>query len=623
MSDCYVLGANLSHDSSAALLCNGDLVCAIAEERLSRRKHCHGGIDPDGAIHSLLPLLAINYCLDSVGIAVEAVDLIVVSSSVVVLKDFRTRNLTKQEILRQLPDSVAAERVVVVGHHAGHAASAFYPSGFADAAVIVADGGGSLVQKAEAWYEERTSIYWGRDGELDIVEQFFDKEPSNGFLANEAPCSLGDYYQSATEFIGFSPGEEGKTMGLAPYGSDKYYLDFTRALKYKGGNFSIDPEFQFNKRLDVANGYGGVFGRPHAAGAPQNELERDIAAAAQYALEEVLVGVADSAYDKTRTKNLCLAGGIALNSVANKVILDRTPFERIFIQPASGDDGCALGNALVGWRQIMGGRSNFVMTNAYTGRTYSEREVAAALGEYSAWVQVVQQGEGVLDEICHLLTRQKIIGWFQGGSEFGPRALGHRSILCDPRQPQMKNILNKRVKHREAFRPFAPSVLAEFVDEYFDVDVPSPYMLLVAKVKRPDAVPAITHVDLTGRVQTVTREANGVYYELIERFYALTGVPVLLNTSYNDNEEPIVETPSDAIRCFLKTNIDYLVIGDRLLAKKWLRCKTLRIWPNDLKRWGRRRAKRLAATSTLLAKGGRLARKILVSQDGKNIRIPG
>jgi carbamoyltransferase len=335
-----------------------------------------------------------------------------------------------------------------------------------------------------------------------------------------------------------------------------------------------------------------------------------------------LVKIAQDAYQKTRSKNLCLAGGIALNSVANKIMLDRTPFEHIFVQPASGDDGCALGNALIGWRQIMGENENFTMHNAYTGRSYSEDEVLEAINEHASWIRV-ERPKDALGETCRLLTEQKIIGWFQEGSEFGPRSLGHRTILCDPRHPQMKDILNKRVKHREAFRPFAPSILVEHAQDYFELDDPSPYMLLIAKVKRPDEVPAITHADQTGRVQTVTREANGVYYQLIERFHQMTGTPVLLNTSFNDNEEPIVETPNDAIRCFLKTNIDYLIIGDRIIEKKWVRCKTLRIWPNDFKRWMRRKAKSLSASSSVIAWIVKVMRRVMSNRETVHTRIPG
>lgn len=624
MPDIYVMGINLSHDASCALLKNGELVCAIAEERLDRIKHSNVGIDADGMIHNLLPKKSVEYCLSAAGIGIEEIELIVVSSSVVVnVENYATRNLSKEEVLEQLPTTVDEERVKVINHHIGHAASAYYPSGFSEATVIVADGGGSLVYRdteddcETGWYEERTSIYLGRD-RLEVVEQYFDGAPSNGFLANDKHCSLGDLYQSATEFVGFMGGNEGKTMGLAPYGTDALFAMFSDGVQFQDGRLEIKDSFQFNKKIIDKNYYGGQLGEPQQRGREIRSLDKDVSAGVQYALEEVLIKIAQRAFDKTGVKNLCLAGGIALNSVANKKILDRTDFENIFVQPASGDDGCALGNALFGWSEVLGHKNTYKMRHAYTGRSYSDKEITAALEENEQWIKPYKKGVD-LEDVCRLLTKKGIVGWFQGGSEFGPRALGHRSIICDPRHPDTKATLNRRVKHREMFRPFAPSILRERAEEYFDLDGDSPYMLLIAKIKKPDEIPAVTHVDITGRVQTLTRQDNGLYYNLVETFGAMTGVPVLLNTSFNDNEEPIVETPADAIRCYLNTNIDYLVLGDYLIAKRLWKCRLFRTWPNttrrNLRKWIRR--------SPLLFRIAKVLRGPAKPVDNKHVRVPG
>ncbi|SVC67161.1 uncharacterized protein METZ01_LOCUS320015, partial [marine metagenome] len=360
---------------------------------------------------------------------------------------------------------------------------------------------------------------------------------------------------------------EGKTMGLAPYGTDRYYKDFLEAIKFQNGTMAIESSYQFNKwRKAAGTAYGGRYGNPGTGTGSPRELDMDIAAAAQYALEEALIEIADSAQKTTNSKNLCLAGGVALNSVANKKILDRTAFSNIFVQPASGDDGCALGNALLGWISLLERPRKWRMKNAYAGRSYSSAEVANAVKSYGRWCTPVET-ENILQTTCRLLAEKNIIGWFQGGSEFGPRSLGHRSILSDTRFAEMKDRLNAKVKHREGFRPFAPSILQECCSDYFDLDCPSPYMLLIADVKKPDAIPASTHVDQTARVQTVNQENNGIFYDLIQEYHRLTGVPVVLNTSFNVAGEPIVETPEDAIRCFLCTNIDYLVLEDTLLRK--------------------------------------------------------
>jgi carbamoyltransferase len=441
--------------------------------------------------------------------------------------------------------------------------------------------------------------------------------PSNGYLSNPKHCSLGDFYQSATRFIGFKGGDEGKTMGLAPYGTDRLYKDFAEAIDIRDDEMSIDMNFQFNKWPSQEKAiYGGRYGKLRKGFAPLRQIDKDVAAAAQYALEEALIKIATKAFDATNSKNLCLSGGIALNSVANKKILDRTPFEHIFVQPASGDDGCALGNALIGWTSILGNPRKWRMRSSYAGRSYSSDEITKVINKYRHWCEPVETDD-ILETTSKLLSEKQIVGWFQGGSEFGPRSLGHRSILSDARSADMRDILNKKVKHRESFRPFAPSILEDHCSEYFDLDCPSPYMLLIADVKRPEVIPAATHVDDTARVQTVNREDNGIFYDLIKKFHSLTGVPVLLNTSFNVAGEPIVETPEDAIRCFLCTEIDYLVLEDVIVRKFPIRSAVLRGWPQGVKRRVRKQVGKLASRLPVISRLRRALRPTA------SVKIPG
>ncbi|MCB9771003.1 MAG: hypothetical protein H6754_00405 [Candidatus Omnitrophica bacterium] len=622
MSAIYVLGINVSHDISACLVKNGALVTAIAEERLNRVKRFTGGVDQEGMTNKHIPHLAIQYCLSSENIDWKDLALIVVSTCVVVnYQNYHIRSLTKEEILAQLPAQIDSSKVHLIDHHIGHAASVFYPSPFQDAVVLISDGGGSLVSTDDSTkrYEERISIYHGQGNELKVLKQYFDGVASPLKLANPQHCSLGDFYQSATLFIGFKGGDEGKTMGLAPYGTDKYFKIFRDAITLENGKLAIRQDFQFNKWIDERRfPYGGQFGSPRKAGEPMRQVDKDIAAAVQYATEEILILLARQAYELTGSKNLCLSGGVALNSVANKKILDATPFENIFVQPAAGDDGCAFGNAFWGWIHILGKSRNWEMRNAYTGREYSETEINKAVEQYKNWVTIVQTPD-VVDETSRLIAERKIIGWFQGGSEFGPRALGHRSILCDTRFGEMKDILNAKVKHREGFRPFAPSILEEYNQEYFELDGPSPYMLLIAQVKKPESVPAIRHVDNSARVQTVNRPDNGIFYDLIVAYHKRTGVPVVLNTSFNVDGEPIVETPQDAIRCFLGTHMDYLVLGKTLLRKRPFLWMIFHAWPKDLKRFFYQIIKILFSWFPILQQ----LKKVIKGKKQPSLKVPG
>ena len=626
MSDIYVLGINVSHDISAALVKNGQLVCAIAEERLNRIKRFTGGVDRDGMTNKHVPHLAVKYCLDAAKIGWKDVALIVVSTCVVVnYETFQTRAITREEILEQLPPDVDPNKVQIVGHHIGHAASAYYPSAFEDAVIMIADGGGSLIEKEPGeYFEERVTIYRGQGNKIEVLKQYLDGAPSNGYLSNRQHCSLGDFYQSATLFVGFKGGDEGKTMGLAPYGSNRYFKAFEDAIVFQNGSYSIKEELQFNKSRERGGDYyKGQFSSASRPGEPLRQIDKDVAAAVQHATERALIRLAREAYERTKSENLCLSGGVALNSVANKKILDETPFKNIFVQPAAGDDGCAIGNALLGWSMLLGHPRNWEMRNAYTGREYSEQEIKNAVAKYEGWLEVIAVPD-VVKETARLIAEKNIVGWVQGGSEFGPRALGHRSILCDARTPEMKDIINSKVKHRESFRPFAPSILEEFNNEYFELDCPSPYMLLIAGVRKTDVVPAITHVDNSARVQTVNKKDNGVYYDLIKAYYELAGVPLILNTSFNVDGEPIVETPEDAIRCFLGTKMDYLVIGNVLLKKQDVKCAIFKILPNDMKRAAYMSMKTLSGWVPALKQLKKQADKVFGKRlSCGNVKVPG
>lgn len=380
------------------------------------------------------------------------------------------------------------------------------------------------------------------------------------------------FYDAFTQFCGFGELEAGKLMGLAPYGEkSEYYHRIRPLIRLKAGRhglFWLDRSYFCPGRPGYTSRMVTLLGQPRRDEEPTCAKFANIAWACQRVTEEALIHSAQWLYERTRCKNLCLAGGVGLNSVANKRLVDETPFENVFVQPASSDTGCALGAALYYQHQILGMERRYHMRHAYLGREYSQAEIEAAIPQRED--VAVEKPKDLTATVARLLADQYIVGWFQGGSEIGPRALGHRSILCDPRRGQMKQILNDRVKHREMFRPFAPSVLAEKAHDYFEIDVASPFMLLVAPI-RPDkrsVIPAVVHVDGTGRVQTVTREANGTYYDVIDAFGKLTDVPVILNTSFNIAGKPIVETPEDAVNCWLGTAIDCLVLGDRLLRKR-------------------------------------------------------
>jgi len=576
----YILGINAYHaDASAALVCDGKLVAAAEEERFNRIKHCAG-----------FPYLAVKYCLDAAGIKPEELTHIAVARDTranldkkllyaLKIPQMALRRLApqgkfagiKEDVAKALdvdPARLQAE-VTRVEHHKAHLASAFFVSGFEDAALLSVDGLGDFA-----------STMWGvgRGTQMTI----------DGSIA--FPHSLGFFYTAITQYLGFPRyGDEFKVMGLASYGQPQFEDEFARIVLLDGDKGK--PRFQLGLDYFVHHKVGSditwdqgipVIGklfsdhlekRLGAAREPGAEISQrhfDIAASLQSRLEDAVMALLNRLYERHGVRRVCLAGGVAYNCVANGKIFDRTPFEQVYVQAAAGDAGLAIGSAFYVQHQTLGQPRDFVMEHAYWGPEFSDDRIRAALSGISdEGLRIVKfADETIAAETAKRIADGKIVGWFQGRMEFGPRALGNRSIVVDPRRAEMKDILNSRVKHREAFRPFAPSILEERVGEFFEHSHPSPFMLLAYAVK-PDkraVIPAPTHVDGTGRLQTVNREQNPRYWQLISEFDRLTGVPVVLNTSFNDNE-PVVCKPEEAIDCFQRTKMDALAIGNYLVEK--------------------------------------------------------
>jgi carbamoyltransferase len=577
----YILGINAYHgNASAALVADGKLVAAVEEERFNRVKYAAG-----------FPVAAIRYCLETAGITLQEVDHIAIPRNpwarlgtklyyAVRMPRFardRARVLARfagieQELAKSFgldPRQIAA-KYHRVEHHLAHLASAFFVSPFERAAVLSADGLGDFA-----------STMWasGEGARMRV----------HGAVA--FPHSLGMFYTAVTQYIGFEKfGDEYKVMGLAAYGQPAYLDEFRRIVRSANGSgFRLGLEY-FRHHRDGAEmswreaDKTPVLGRLYSdhlsarlgpARQPGAELEqrhRDLAATLQARLEEVYFEMLNALARESGADAICLAGGVAFNCVANGKIFTETPFRRVYVQPAAGDAGLAVGAAFYVHHQVLGRPRSFVMEHAYWGPGYSEAEIRKAI-ESSA---VMRGGhrvsklepEPLARAAAHHVADGKILGWYQGRLEWGPRALGNRSIVADPRRAEMKDTLNRRIKHREIFRPFAPSILAEATGDYFEQSHPSPFMTMAYAV-RPEkraAIPAPTHVDGTGRLQTVTREANPLYWQLISEFGKLTGVPVVLNTSFNDNE-PIVCRPEEAVDCFLRTKMDVLVVGPYLVEK--------------------------------------------------------
>ncbi len=576
------------HDSAACLLEDGKIVAAVSEDRLTRIK-----------ADASFPKEAVAYCLSEAGISVDELDYvgfydkpllkferILETYLGVVPRGFRSYLMAgplwiKEKLFmdNEIKEALEYEgKVLYSEHHESHAASAFFPSPFQEAAILTMDGVGE-------WATASMGV--GRDNDLEIFKEL------------HWPDSLGLLYSAFTYYTGFKVNSgEYKVMGLAPYGEPKYVeliMDELIDLK-EDGSFTMNQSyFNYLNGLTMTNGaFDKLFGAPPRT--PETRLsqrEMDLARSVQEVCEEVMLRMTRAAHRETGLKNLCLAGGVALNCVGNGRILREGPFENIWIQPAAGDAGGALGVAQLIWHRHLGqprtvtpGKDS--MKGSYLGPGFSDEEAERRLVGLGAAYQQFDREE-LLQTVAGELADGKIVGWFNGRTEFGPRALGARSILGDPRRQDMQSTMNLKIKFRESFRPFAPSVLRERVSDYFELDTDSPYMLLVAPVKeerqiamsgeqkklwgieqlnvpRSD-IPAVTHIDYSARVQTVSRETNPDYYDLIRAFDDLTGCGVLVNTSFNVRGEPIVCTPEDAYRCFMRTDIDHLVVGPFLLSK--------------------------------------------------------
>jgi carbamoyltransferase len=579
-----ILGINAYHgNASAAIVCDGQLIAAVEEERFNRVKYAAG-----------FPVQAIRYCLATAGLTLSDLDHVAIPRNpyarmfTKLMYSLRMPSFARQRAkvlvtFTGIPEALAAAfdvnpknlraRFHRVEHHQAHLASSFFVSPFERAALLSADGLGDFA-----------SSMWGvAEGSHMSI---------HGSVA--FPHSLGLFYSAVTQLLGFLKyGDEYKVMGLGAYGQPDRLEDFRKIVEFdenshrNGFRLGLKyfthhrsgPEMSWAKAdktptmskmfsPDMSELLGPVRGPDE----PIEQRHKNLAASLQARLEEVYLGMLRKVAKATGMKAVCLAGGVAFNCVANGKIFDFTGFEQVYVHPAAGDGGLAVGAAFYIWHQKLGKPRNFVMNHAYWGPEYS-RDVLRRAIDSSA---IAKNGYSIAElpepelmrNTAQIIADGKILGWFQGRAEWGPRALGNRSIVADPRRPEMKDTLNRRIKHREIFRPFAPSILAECTGDYFEKSHPSPFMTLAYSVRpeKRDKIPAPTHVDGTGRLQTVTREANPRYWQLIKAFENLTGVPVVLNTSFNDNE-PIVCRPEEAIDCFLRTQMDALVLGDFLVVR--------------------------------------------------------
>ncbi len=533
-----VVGFNTGHDGGCAIIHNGQVI-SISEERLNRKKHS------DGYINSFF------YCLNGLGIKISDVDLFVSSSY--------SENLPECFMGAFKALGLPSEKFITIDHHLSHAYSAFATSPFNEAIIIVIDGSGN-VSDTESYYLGDSS------GSIKKV---------GGNNSNRSIYKgIGRAYESFTNFIGWSHQEAGKTMGLAAYGKEKYpdiqlykINDTDEIESYLNSKYYHGAlDFIKNNKLDLGKPFSGFD-------------NKDAAFFIQDRTEKIILELVERLYKKYNIPNVCLAGGVFLNSIINKKILDQTSIKEVFIPPCCDDTGQPLGNAIYGYGHHLGEPMSIKMDHGYLGKEYSDDEILDVVEKkqkiYTLPYEVksrdieYRKSDNLAKDVAKLLSEGNIIGWFQGASEIGPRALGHRSILCAPFPSEMKDILNNRIKHRENFRPFAPVILEEKVGEYFALDRPSPFMLLVAKAKEEnrDKIPAVLHYDYTARIQTVTQKTHGTFYDLIKEFENITNIPVILNTSFNDSGEPIVETPRDAIMMFYKSELDYLILGEYILWK--------------------------------------------------------
>lgn len=581
----YILGLNAYHaDSSAALIKDGRLIAAAEEERFNRIKHWSG-----------FPAEAIKYCLSAGGITAKELDYICINRntranllkkigyiikkrpSLASLKD-RLRNRGKignitDEFCKKIGVSKKDLRAEFkfTEHHRAHIASSFLVSPFQESALTSVDGFGDFLSCMMAV---------GRGNNIEILD------------AVSYPHSLGMFYLTITQYLGFPEyGAEYKVMGLAPYGEPKYMNEMRKiVLLQDDGMFKLGLEYFKHHDEGVEMSWNNtaptigcaytdklinLLGPARQPGDELTQKHRDIAASLQAMYEEAFFAMLNRLYDMTKANNLCIAGGCAMNSVANGKIFDRTPFKDIYIQSAAGDAGGAIGAAFYVWNTLLRNKRDFVMDHAYWGPDFGEAELSRELSAKSieieknkCEIEKIEDDNELCKRTAECIADGKIVGWFQGRMEWGPRALGNRSIVCDPRRADMKEILNLKIKRRESFRPFAPSILRESVKDWFETDYDVPFMLQVYQIReeKRKEIPAVTHVNGSGRLQTITENQNPLYYKLIKEFGKITGVPIVLNTSFNENE-PVVCRPREALDCFLRTRMDVLVLGKWMITR--------------------------------------------------------
>ena len=582
----HVLGVCAFHgDCSAALIRDGKIVAAVEEERFRRVKHWAG-----------FPEKAIEYCLSEGNVDLEGLDAIAIGRnkranmrervSFVLCNPLSVKKLMGRYKNRKsiagiagrlaqafaFPVQSVESRIRDVEHHLAHMASSFMVSPFEEAAIVTLDGFGDFVSSLQGY---------GRGNRIEVFDRVL------------YPHSIGLFYTMLTQFLGFTKyGDEYKVMGLAALGEPTLKDKLKQVIRYTGnGQYKLNLAYFRHHSQGVAMTWDGGeptmgpvytqkliedFGEARKWDDDIEDYHRDLAASLQAVTEEIIFSMLNCVYKKTKNKRLCLAGGVAMNSVANGKVFDHTPFEDIYIQSAAGDAGTSLGAAYYVYNQLLGRERNFVMNSSYWGPSFSDEQIGSVLktnereiSNRECDVIRIEEPSSLCKTTAKHIAEGKVVGWFQGRMEWGARALGNRSIVVDPRRADMQDILNARIKRREPFRPFAPSILVEATGEYFEKDYPDPFMIKVYPI-RPEKrkiIPAVTHVDGTGRLQTVSMEDNSLYYQLIKEFERLTGVPVVLNTSFNENE-PIVCTPQEALHCFLRTRMDVLVMGGYIITRK-------------------------------------------------------
>ena len=578
-----IIGINAFHaDSSACLVIDGNLISAVEEERFNRIKHWAG-----------FPIKSIKYCLEQSNLNISDIDHISInidpkanylkkllflakhrpSFSLVFdrIKKKKKYNSIKEIINEEFKDYQFNGQINNIEHHYAHLSSAFHVSPFKEACILSVDGFGDFA--STAWG-------YGKENDIKIDKKIF------------FPHSLGIFYQAITQYLGFKNyGDEYKIMGLAPYGKPNYINELKKILLVNSnGSFKLNLDFfKFHKenfnykwddgKVEIDNLYSNkleeLIGPERKKEEDLNQFHKDLAHSTQKVYEEAFLNILNNLHEKYQIDNLCIAGGCGMNSVANGKIKNQTKFKNIYIQPAAGDAGGSIGSAFATHFKNSNNKRSFQMKHAYWGTSFSEDEILECLNKSSEKIiyenctfEKVADDKNLNSTVAKAISVGKVVGWFQGRMEWGPRALGNRSILGDPRRSDMKDILNLKIKRRESFRPFAPSILREYVKDWFENDDEVPFMMKVYQIKKDkrNEIPAVTHVDGSGRLQTVYKDTNEKYYNLIKEFYNITNIPILLNTSFNENE-PIVSNPQEALDCFLRTKMDILTLGNYLIQR--------------------------------------------------------